>query len=399
MLEGFFYRLRDCGVPVSPTAFLRLQQALSEGLVTGLDDLYVVARSLLIKRERHLDLYDRVFAACFEGCELDDEELAITLEHEIEQTLRAWLADPQLLDSLSPEQRAALEHLDPEALIELFLQRLQEQKERHAGGNHWIGAGGTSPFGHGGQHPGGLRVGGAGGGRSAIKVALERRFIDYSDDTPLAAEQIGEALGALKHLAPEGPRDQLDIDASIRETVRQGGEIELVFNRRLRDRLDVALLIDNGGWSMLPYSRMTQALFANARDTFRRLDTYFFHNCIYDTVWRDSRRTHLPVALDDVLRNDPETRLIIVGDASMAPWELQHRHGAIDISFAQRRPGIDCLRRLADRFSAAVWINPIPEPRWGRSVGSWTINEIRTIFPMVDLSLAGIEKAVQLLRP
>jgi uncharacterized protein with von Willebrand factor type A (vWA) domain len=398
MLEGFFYRLREHGVPASPTSFLRLQRALAQGLITSLDDLYVVARSLLIKRERHLDIYDRVFAACFADGELDDDPAA-AIEHELAASLREWLRDPEVLASLDPGQHAAVEQLGLRELLDLFLERLRTQDERHDGGSHWIGTGGTSPFGHGGRHPGGLRVGGASGGRSAVKVALERRFIDYSDSTPLSSAQLGEALRALTHLKPEGPRDQLDIDASIRETVRQGGEIELVFTRRLTDRLDVALLLDNGGWSMLPYTGLTQALFANARDTFRRLDTYFFHNCIYDTVWRDARRAHRPVDLDQVLTADRQTRLIIVGDASMAPWELHHRHGAIDIGFDQRRSGLECLHALADRFPAAVWINPIPEARWSRSIGSWTIQEIGTIFPMVDLTLSGIEKAVALLRP
>ena len=396
MFDAFFFKLRDQGLPVNPAAFMKLQQGLAEGLIASLDDLYVVARALLVKRERHLDLYDRVFAAHFEGRDL--EQGVVTLEHDLERILRSWLEDPEYLASMTEAERSAVEGLGPEELVEYFLRRLAEQTERHEGGSRWIGTGGTSPAGHGGHHPGGMRVGGRPGGSSAIKAALARRFIDYSDETPLSAGQLGEALRALRDLRATGPRDELNVEETIRETTRLAGEIELVFDRRLRDRLEVKLFIDNGGWSMLPHASRTQALFANARDVFARLDTHFFHNCIYDTVWSDPKRLYQPVALDDVLRAPASTRVIIVGDASMAPWELVSRHGAIDVSYQQRRSGIECLQQIAERFPHSVWINPIQHSFWRRSAGATTIHEIRKVFPMVDLTLTGIEEAVELLR-
>ncbi|MBN1946060.1 MAG: hypothetical protein JW797_10310 [Bradymonadales bacterium] len=397
MFEGFFYQMRASGVPVTPTAFLRLHKALAVGLITSLDDLYAIARALLIKQERYFDLYDQVFAAYFAGKEMD-QGTTLALEEELERLLEQWLRDPDFLEQLAQQERASLENMTREQLVQYFLDRLKEQTQEHRGGSYWIGTGGTSPVGHGGIHPQGMRVGGMGRNRSAIAVAMDRRYIDYSDQTPLTAQQLGEALKSLRHLAPVGPADQLDLDGTIERTVRQGGEIELVFKRRLKDKLSVFLFIDNGGWSMTPYIGRTQALFTNARDTFRKLRTFFFHNCIYDRVWEDPRRTQKPVDLDEILRAEPDTRLIVVGDASMAPFELFQTRGALDWTTRQRRTGIDCLRELATRFSKSVWINPILSSRWDWTDGAYTIEMIREIFPMVDLTLAGIEKAVELLK-
>lgn len=397
MFEGFFYALRAQGVPVDPTGFLRLQRALSEGLVLVLDDLYAVARALLVKRERHFDIYDRLFAHTFQGVALP-EDWSATLSADLEAVLRQWLADPAALADLPADVQDAIQGMTPEEVLAYFRERLADQTEAHHGGNRWIGTGGTSPVGHSGHHPGGMRVGGQGRSRSAIKVALDRRYVDYAEDGPLTERQLGEALRALRHLTPSGPRDRLDVEASIRQTVRQGGEIELVFDRRWVDRLNVFLLLDNGGWSMSPYVPLTRALFGQARDAFRRLRTFYFHNTVYDQVWEDPRRHQRSVRVEDLLREDPETRLVFVGDASMAPWELFHDQGALDWTTQQRRPSIRTLEALAERFPARVWINPIPRRWWARSGGGPTIRAIRDVVPMVDLSLPGIEEAVRLLQ-
>jgi len=379
--------------------FLQLQRALSEGLVQDLNDFYVVARALMVKRERHFDLYDRVFAHYFEGKELDGPELR-ELEQELVSTLLGWLNDPQFLDQLPAGEREKLQQMSPDEVVQYFLDRLAEQTEAHHGGSRWIGTGGRSPVGHGGYHPGGMRVGGSSRGGSAIKVALDRRYIDYSSDSLLTSKHMREALRALRHMAPAGPRDELNIEQTIYNTVKNAGEIELVFDRRMRDKLEVFLLIDNGGWSMYPYVERTRVLFNHARDTFSRLRTFFFHNCIYDRVWEDPQRHHKPVMLEELLRASPDTRVIIVGDASMAPYELMHSRGAIDYaaSFYQRRSGHTCLTLLADRFSHNVWVNPIRAAHWARAHGRYTIREIRSVFPMVDLTLSGIEEAVRLLK-
>ena len=399
MFEAFFYQLRDHGVPVSPTSFLRLQQALGEGLVNDLNDFYVVARAIMVKRARHFDLYDRLFAHHFQGKEFSGPD-ARALDEELRRTLMEWLKEPEFLASLPDDERERVKGMSPDELLQYFMDRLADQTEEHHGGNRWIGTGGRSPVGHSGFHPGGMRVGGSSRNQSAIKVAMDRRYIDYSQDSVLSARQLGEALKAVRDLAPVGPRDALNIDDTIYETVRKGGEIELVFDRRLKDKLNVFLLMDNGGWSMQAHVERTRALFSQARDTFRQLRTFFFHNCIYERVFEDPQRHLKPVDLEEILRADENTRIIIVGDASMAPYELLHVHGAIDwmTSMSQKQSGRDCLRQLADRFPHAVWVNPITAPHWGYTSGRYTIRQIRDIFPMVDLTLPGIEKAVQLLK-
>ena len=355
-----------------------------------------MARAVLVKSERHFDLYDRIFATYFEGKEFEDPSEALT--DDIRQTLMEWLKDPAFLQDLPEEEREAMAGMSPDELVQYFLDRLKDQTEAHQGGSRWIGTGGTSPVGHGGYHPGGMRVGGGPGRSSAIKVAMDRRYVDYSEDRVLTERQMGEALRALRYRAPVGPRDRLDIDASIRETVRQGGEIELVFDRRLSDKLSVFLFIDNGGYSMWPYVTMTRALFQHARDAFRRLRIFFFHNCVYDTVWEDPRRQRKPVPLQDVLRAESDTRVILLGDAAMAPYELLNHRGAIDFTSTQQRPGIECLQDLRDRFPKSVWLNPAPRDRWDWSMGTFTIDRIRQVLPMEDLTLPGIERMISLLR-
>jgi len=395
MFEGFFNQLRSHGLSVSPKGFMQLQQALDVGLVEDLGDFYAVARALLVKSERHFDLYDRIFATYFEGAEFVDPSGALT--DDIRQTLAEWLKDPAFLEGLPEEEREALAGMTPDEVVQYFMDRLADQTGAHKGGSRWIGTGGTSPVGHGGVHPGGMRVGGGPGRSSAIKVAMDRRYVDYSEDRVLTERQMGEALRALRHRAPVGPKDRLDIDASIRETVRQGGEIELVFDRRLKDKLSVFLFIDNGGYSMWPYVAVTRALFHHARDAFRHLRTFFFHNCVYDTVWEDPQRRSKPVPLQEVLRAEPDTRVILLGDAAMAPYELLHRRGAIEFTSTQDRAGIECLQDLRDRFPKSVWLNPAPRDRWDWSMGTFTIDHVQRVFPMEDLTLPGIERLVSLL--
>ncbi len=396
MFEGFFYQLRGLGIPVTPTAFLRLQKALSAGLIASLEDFYVIARAILIKQERHFDLYDQVFAHYFEGKEIN-HGLTDALAADLQKLLAEWLDDPLVRAYLTDEERETLKRMTPEELEQYFLDRLREQTSRHDGGNKWIGTGGTSPVGHGGRHDTGMRVGGQSRGHSAIKVAMERRYIDYSERSPLTAQRLGEALRALKKLAPIGPRDNLSIDKTIYETVRNAGEIELVFDHSLRDKMNIFLFIDNGGWSMDAYVPLTRALFGQAQNAFKRLRTFFFHNCIYSTVWEDQERMYRPVKTVELLRAEPETRVAIVGDASMGPYELIHSRGAIEISATQHRAGLDYLRALRERFPWSVWINPIPVAHWDYAYGAYTIELVRDVFPMVELTLGGIERAVKIL--
>ncbi len=318
MFTNFFYLLKQVGIPVSPTSFLRLQKALQLGLITSIDDFYTAARSILVKSERYFDLYDQVFAHHFEGAELEEPD-EFELSRVAQALLDEWLKNPkELAEALGVDEKS-LSKLSPEELLQYFLDRLKEQTGEHHGGSKWIGTGGTSPVGHSGYHPGGMRVGGVSRNKSAVKVAMDRRYRDYSQEGPLTQAQIGEALKRLRNMIPVGPKDQVNIDETIYHTMKNAGEIEIIFDRSLKDRLKVILAIDNGGWSMDPYVELVQTLFNHARAQFKELRTFFFHNTIYDNLWEDPARYRKPFKVDDLARLDPETRFIIVGDASMAP--------------------------------------------------------------------------------
>jgi uncharacterized protein with von Willebrand factor type A (vWA) domain len=390
MFINFFYKLRDVGVPISPTSFLTLQKALSMGLIGSLDDFYTSSRAILVKSERYFDLFDQVFAHHFEGAELPDAE-GFELDEMARALLDEWLKNPETLADALDMNPEDVSKLTPEELIEYFKERLKDQDGRHAGGSKWIGTGGTSPVGHSGYHPGGMRVGGVSRNKSAVKVAMDRRYKDYSRTGPLTQALIGEAIKRLRHMRPVGPKDQINIDATIYRTMKNGGEIEIVFDRSLKDRLKVILAIDNGGWSMDPYIPVVQTLFDYARAQFKDLKTYFFHNTIYDAVWSDPARYRKPFKIDDFIRLDPETRLILVGDASMAPYELMATDGSIHLEERSGRPSIERLKFLAETFRHCVWLNPASRRMWNYTR---TIMVIRDIFPMFELTLDGLDGAI-----
>ena len=391
MFVDFFYLLKKAGIPVSPTSFLRLQKALSMGLINSIDDFYTSARAILIKSERYFDLYDQVFAHTFQGAELKEPD-----EFELSEVARAlledWLRDPKGVANALGISEEEMNKLKPDELLQYFLDRLKEQTEAHHGGGKWIGTGGTSPVGHSGYHPGGMRVGGTSRNKSAIKVAMDRRYRDYSQEGPLTASQIGEALKRLRNMVPFGPKDTVNVDKTIYQTTKNGGEIEIIFDRRLKDRLKVILAIDNGGWSMDPYIGLVQTLFYYARAQFKDLKTLFFHNTIYDYLWEDPSRRYKPLPVDDLVRLDPETRFVIVGDASMAPYELMATDGSIHIEERSGKPSDDRLRLIAKTFPHSVWINPVLAEEWPYMR---TIGYIREIFPMFELNLDGLENAVK----
>ena len=391
MFLQFFYALRDKGVPVTPTAFLRLQKALSMGTVLSLDDFYTAARSILVKSERYFDLYDQLFAHHFRGVALAEPQ-----DFEISEFARAmldeWLRDPEGIAKALGVNPEKLKAMTPEELIKYFFDRLKEQTGAHRGGNRWIGTRGTSPVGHSGNHPGGMRVGGVSRNKSAIKVAMERRYKDYSQEGPLTEFQLGEALKRLRRMIPGGPRDVVNVNKTIYETIRNAGEIEIIFDKRLKDKLKVILMIDNGGWSMEPYIEMVQTLFNYASSQFKELKIYFFHNTVYTRVWSDPQRRTKQVPLEEFVRMDPESRLIIVGDANMAPYELSYAGGSIYLDEREGTPSIERLKFLAATFRHAAWINPMQREEWGYT---WTVRAIEKVFPMFELTLDGLEKAVQ----
>jgi hypothetical protein len=390
MFVPFFFALRKAGIPVSPTSFLTLQKALSLGLVNSMTDFYTSARAILVKTERHFDLYDRIFAHYFEGAEFESPDLRVFSEV-AQALLEAWLREPEVVAEALEISEDELRRLSPDELFDYFRERLREQTAAHHGGDRWIGTRGTSPVGHSGYHPGGMRIGGISTGRSAVKVALDRRYRDYSQEGPLTESQMGEALKRLRNMVPVGPKDTVNIRETIYQTMKNAGEIEIVFDRSLKDRLKVILAIDNGGWSMDPFIEMVQTLFDYARAQFKDLKTFFFHNTIYDYLWEDPPRRTKPFAVKDLVRLDPETRFIIVGDASMAPYELMATDGSIHIEERSGKPSHDRLEFVAKAFPHAVWINPVPAKAWAYTR---TIGLIQQIFPMFELTLDGLEQAV-----
>lgn len=390
MFVRFFFSLKEAGIPVSPTSFLTLHKAINNDLVNSLDDFYVAARSILVKSERHFDLYDQVFAHSFEGAdfpgsdEFENEMLAMFM-------LKDWLENPKVLaDALGLDERK-LAQMSQEELLDYFKQRLRDQKGRHDGGSKWIGTGGTSPVGHSGFHPGGMRIGGGSRHSSAVKIAGERRYRDYSMDGPLTQSVMGEALKRLRNLVPEGKKDRINVDATIYQTIKNGGEIEIVFDRAIVDRLKIMLVIDNGGWSMDPYIDMVQVLFQYAKSQFKDVRSYYFHNTIYDLLWKDAGRYKNPIRLEDLAKIDSETRIVIVGDASMAPYELMAADGSIYAYDRSGQPSIQRLKYFTELFNHIIWMNPIPQRNWHMT---YTITVIRNIVPMFELSLDGLEKAV-----
>ncbi len=392
-LDGFIVRLREYGVPASMTDTLDFYKGLEKGLAPDLESLFLFARLCFVRRVEHMDDYERAFLFHFFGVDVPrvapgDPELLNTPQ------FRQWLQEAVRQGELPPQ---ALWTMSPDELMRRFWETLQKQMEEHHGGSRWIGTGGNSPFGHSGNARGGVKVfGPAGGNRSALKVIGERRYVDYSDANVLHGSNVAQALAALKSMVPAGPRDQLDLDETIYQSARNGGEIELAFRHDLLDRIEVVLLIDNGGTSMLPWVHLTRLLFSKVKGRFKRADTYFFHNTIYGTVWKDPQRRD-PLGTDDILKRHPDTRVLILGDATMAPEELVYPRGAISYYADDAEASLTWLQRLHDRFRHSVWLNPIPKESWGSAAGSFTLHKIREVFRMEDLTLAGLKRAVEFL--
>jgi hypothetical protein len=389
MFQSFFYQLKEQGIPVSLTSFLRLQKALSRGLILSINDFYTAARAILIKSEKYFDLYDRIFARVFEGAEMP--ELPQHWDDEMERLLKEWLSDPKERKELEAFLQQDPGELTPDELMEYFRKRLSDQKERHDGGNKWIGTAGTSPVGHSGHHPGGMRVGGSSQKKSAIKTALDRRYKDYNQEGPLTESTLAEAMKRLRNMVPHGPKDRVDVDETIYNTMRKAGEIEIIFRQSLKDKIKILLLIDNGGYSMDPYVHLVQLLFDHAKSQFKELRVMYFHNTIYTRLWEDAARYRKTVAIEEICRLDPETRLIIVGDASMSPYELLYPNGAIEYGLTHSAPGLNYLRILAAHFPHHIWLNPVRETLWEYTK---TIGMIKEVIPMFELSLEGLEKGV-----
>ncbi len=382
VLLGFFYRLRGRGLKVTPQQWLTVVEALARGLHgSSLSGFYSLSRSILVRDESELDDFDLAFAEHFRGLA---SEVA-----EIERAVWEWLENPVPPRAIDPEWQRLFDAVDVAALREAFEQRLREQTERHDGGSHWIGTGGTSPFGHGGSHPGGIRVGGEGGGGSAVQVAAERRYREHRRDLVLDTRQLGLALKKLRSLERTGPIDELDLEGTIDRTARDGGELQIVLERPKKNALKLLMAMDVGG-SMEPYRQLVERLFSAAHGIrhFQHFDHVYFHNCVYERVWSDARFSER-IPLHELFRRfDRDTRLVMVGDAHMYPGELTDPFGAIDYMDRNPIPGLAFLERLGEHFRHVAWLNPMAEEGWGAP----SVRIVRQVFPMYPLTLDGVER-------
>lgn len=357
MFLAFFYALRHSGLPVSLHEYLTLLDGLRKGLVQSIDDFYALGKTVLVKDESQLDRYDIVFGRYFQGMEeLADEIFAAEIPEE-------WLRKT-FERELTEAEREAIERLGGlDALLERFQELLDEQKEAHRGGNKWIGTGGTSPFGHGGYHPEGFRIGGEGRNRRAIKVWQRRDFQNLDDRVELNTRNMKLIFKRLRILSRTGLPSELDLDGTIRKTSDNGGMLDIAMQAPRKNQVKVLMLMDVGG-SMDEHVSLCEQLFSAARWEFKHLEFYYFHNCVYESVWKDNKRRfreRIPT-LELIHKFNKDYKMIFVGDAAMSPYEIHFRGGSVE--HYNDEPGITWLRRLKEQFPDMVWINPTPEYEW-----------------------------------
>ncbi|HEX7374777.1 MAG TPA: VWA domain-containing protein [Steroidobacteraceae bacterium] len=390
MLTRFFYTLRAAGVPVSVTEYLTLLEGLDERVAQySVEDFYFLSRATLVKDEKHYDRFDRAFAQHFKGI----QQVWDTLQAELPADWLQKLAERHFTD----EEKAMIEALGGwDKLMETLQKRLEEQKGRHEGGSKWIGTRGTSPFGHGGFNPEGIRIGGPGGQKRAVKVWEKRDYRNLDDGIELGTRNIKIALRKLRRFAREGAADQFDIDGTIDATARAAGLLDLKFRPERHNAIKVLLFLDVGG-SMDAHVRVCEELFSAARSEFKHLEYFYFHNFVYESVWKDGRRRHAErTTLPEIIRTyPPDYRVIIVGDASMSPYEIMQPGGSIE--HWNDEAGAVWLQRLTARFHRHVWLNPEPEDRWDytQSIG---ITRQLVGLRMYPLTLAGLDQGIQALK-
>jgi len=389
MFLNLFYELRKAKVPVSLNEYLTLLEAMRAQVPQyNVDNFYFLSRATLIKDERNLDKFDRVFGQVFKGLEKPEGEEGLTAEIP-EEWLRAL--GERFLTEEEKKQVEALGGWD--TLMDTLRQRLEEQKDRHQGGNKWIGTQGTSPFGAYGYNPEGIRIGqDRSRHRRAVKVWDKREFQDLDDTVEIGTRTIKVALRRLRRFARQGAATELDLDGTIRQTAHQGGLLDLKMVPERHNTVKVLLLLDVGG-SMDDHVRVCEELFSAARSEFKHLEPYYFHNCVYEGLWRDNKRRHQEqIPTWDVLNTyPPDYKLVIVGDATMSPYEIIYAGGAVE--HWNEEPGQAWLTRLLERFPQAAWINPTPDAHWPYTQ---SIQMLRKMMGdrMYPLTLEGLDRAM-----
>ncbi len=393
MLIDFFYTLRAAKLPVSVKELLTLLEALDKGLVGprsqdawSLDDFYFLARICLVKDEKLFDKFDQAFGAYFKGMEmLTDWKKELPAD---------WLK--QVLEKeLSPEEKAAIEAMGWDELMETLKKRLEEQKERHEGGSKWIGTGGTSPFGHGGYNPAGIRIGGQSKNRSAVKVWEQRAYRDYDDTQELGTRNIKVALRRLRKFARDGNELELDLADTIRATAANAGYLDIKMIPERHNNVKVLLLMDVGG-TMDDHIQRVEELFSAVKSELKHLEFYYFHNCVYDYMWKNNKRRYAEKfpTWDIIRKYNKDYKLIFVGDATMSPYEILQPGGSVE--YNNEEPGAEWIKRLTNAFPKHAWINPEPHGVWQYRQSISLIQQLvgDRMFP---LSLKGLEDTMRLL--
>ncbi len=386
MLVSFFYTLKETGVPVSIRELLDLISALKARLVfANIDDFYHLARLCLVKDEKYYDRFDLAFGRYFRELETLDDVIEAMIPDD-------WLRT-EFLKQLTDEEKAKIESLGGlDKLIEEFKKRLEEQKERHEGGNKWIGTGGTSPFGHSGYHPEGIRVGGESKNKKAVKVWEKRDFKNLDDSVELGTRNIKVALRRLRKFARTGAADELDMDDTISSTARNAGLLDIKMVPERHNAVKVLLFFDVGG-SMDPYVKTCEELFSAARTEFKHLEYFYFHNYLYESVWKNNIRRHAErtPTLDILHKYSADYKVIFVGDASMSPYEILQPGGSVE--HWNDEAGEVWVDRVKSTYDKVAWINPVPQDEWG-----WT-QSIDLAYRQMEghmypLTLKGLEDAM-----
>jgi uncharacterized protein with von Willebrand factor type A (vWA) domain len=387
MLIPFFYALRAAKLPVSVTEFLTLLEALKAGVIEpSVDEFYFLARSVMVKDETHYDKFDRAFGAYFKGV----EQLA-ELTKELPED---WLK--RLFDrEFTAEEKAAIEKMDWDELMATLKKRLDEQQERHESGSKWIGTNGTSPFGHGGMNPQGVRIGGPGRNKSAVKVWEQRAYQDYDDTKELGTRNIKVALRRLRRFAREGAEMELALDDTIHATAANAGLLDIKMQPERHNKVKVLLLMDVGG-TMDEHVHRVEEMFSACKSEFKHLEFFYFHNCVYDFVWKNNRRRYAEKTPTwELIRTyNKDWRLLFIGDATMSPYEIVQPGGSVE--YNNEEPGAEWLQRLTHHFPKFAWINPEPQGVWQYRQSIAIVQQLmgQRMYP---LSLAGLESAMRLL--
>ncbi len=386
MFLALFHALRALKVPVSLTEWLTLLEGLSKGLHNqSLEDFYYLSRSLLIKDVIYYDAFDQAFSHCFKNMALPEDGVT-------KQQLLEWLQSPVMPLRLSPEDLAKMQELTLEELLVELENRLSEQQDPHDGGNKWIGTGGSSPFGANGSNPAGISFATErDSGRAALQ-AFARKYRNLRSDLTLDIRQISIALKRLRDLRETGSEEPLDLDATIDKTCRNAGEIDLVFARERENNIRLILMMDSGG-SMDPHRRISERLFSAASklNHFKDFRAYYFHNCMYDKLYTNLENDEFVTTAEVIREFSKKYRLVVVGDAAMAPHELLHFSGTLEHAESMTK-GIDWVRQIAEAFPRRAWMNPLPENSWTHYE---TVPLLGGLFPMFPLTVDGLTRAVR----